>query len=423
MMSNLDLQQQSNKPSAPETRADQDMAIMLVATDDFLPSLGRWSHSLGRNALIIATAGLIGLAILPWRETVRAAGVVRPYGENTVVQSQLDGSLAAVWIKENQEVRKGQALAALDRRQLENEKQKLESELRESIAQQQSSIGQANDLIQQSAATSELLRAQLVSASRDVDNASATLHFRQTELQRYQSLLTTGAVSASVVDEKKAQYQLASNELAKARQAMQEQRARGTAQLAGMRQDRGKTSNQNRELNKLLESTRARLAEVNRALINSTIKAPTAGTVLVSGMRHAQQVIRAGEILAKIAPKDAAQMIQVRIPSRDIGNIRSSQDAYLRITGCPYPDYGVLKAKVVNISPDTLQNDAAEGQLSQPTGVGLFQISLKPSTTELRSANRTCSLRHGMDVQAEIITRQTTVLGFLFTKLRLLSGA
>jgi len=65
--------------------------------------------------------------------------------------------LAAVWIKENQEVRKGQALAALDRRQLENEKQKLESELCESIAQQQSSIGQANDLIQQSAATSELL--------------------------------------------------------------------------------------------------------------------------------------------------------------------------------------------------------------------------------------------------------------------------
>jgi hypothetical protein len=27
-----------------------------------------------------------------------------------------------------------------------------------------------------------------------------------------------------------------------------------------------------------------------------------------------------------------------------------------------------------------------------------------------------------MDVQAEVVTRQTTVLGFLFTKLRLLSS-
>jgi len=422
MMSNLDRQQPASPHALSTQRQEQGIALMPMDAEDFLPSLGSWSKSFGRNVMVAATAGLIGLAIWPWRETVRAAGVVRPYGENTVVQSQLNGSLAAVWVKENTEVRKGQALAALDRRQLDNEKQKLESELRESIAQQQSSLVQANDIKQQSAATAELLRAQLLSASRDIDNAQATLNFRQKELQRYKSLLATGAVAATIVDEKNAQYQLAFNELAKARQAQNEQSARGTAQLAGIRQENGQTLNQNRELNKLLESTRSRLAEVNRALMNSTIKAPTAGTVIISGMRHAQQVIRAGDILARIAPKDARPMIQVRVPSRDIGSIKPNQEAFLRITGCPYPDYGVLKAKVITISADTLQSEAIGAQANTGSSPGLFQISLEPSAGKLQAGNRICALRHGMDVQAEVVTRQTTVLGFLFTKLRLLSS-
>jgi multidrug efflux pump subunit AcrA (membrane-fusion protein) len=139
-------------------------------------------------------------------------------------------------------------------------------------------------------------------------------------------------------------------------------------------------------------------------------------------MRHAQQVIRAGDILARIAPKDAKPMIQVRVPSRDIGSIKPNQEAFLRITGCPYPDYGVLKAKVITISADTLQSEAIGAQANTGSSPGLFQISLEPSAGKLQAGNRICALRHGMDVQAEVVTRQTTVLGFLFTKLRLLSS-
>ena len=421
-MSDLELQTEAQPTTLSVPRAAEDSAVMRIEADDFLPALGNWTRAFGRNVLITTTAGLLGLSIWPWRETVRAAGVVRPDGENTVVQSQLDGTLSAVWIKENQEVKEGQALAVLDRKQLESEKRKLENELRESLAQQDNSAQQSSDLKQKSIATSQLLQAQLQSAARNVDNANATLDFRRTELRRYRSLQATGAVAASVVDEKNAQYSLSQNELAKAQQALEEQRARGTAQLADLRQDRGQTLNQQREFNKLLETTRSRLAEVNRALSNSTIKAPETGTVLLSGMRHAQQVIRAGEILAQIAPTNAKQTIQVRIPSRDIGSIKPKQEAYLRITGCPYPDYGVLKAKVTNISADTVQKGSdAEGSRTSAYP-GLFQVSLEPASRRLRAGNRLCELRHGMDVQAEIVTRQTTVLGFLFTKLRLFSG-
>jgi multidrug efflux pump subunit AcrA (membrane-fusion protein) len=393
-------------------------AVISMSSDDFLPSLGQWSQTLGQKVLIGASASLVAMAVWPWRETVRAAGVIRPAGENTIVQSQLDGTLASVWVKQNQQVRKGEPLAALDRERLSNERRKLEQELRESLAQQQSSASQSTDLKQQAQATESLSRAQIRSAARDVDSASATLRFRETELARYRSLLASGAVQASIVDEKAAQVELSRNDLAKARQALKEQDARGIAELARLRQGSSQTANQSREVNKMLEETRSRLAEVNRALSNSVIKAPTAGTVIASGMRHARQVIRAGEVLAQIAPNEAAQHVKARVPSRDIGNIKPNQDAYLRVSGCPYPEFGVLKARVNSVSADTIPAESPNGL---PTAAG-FEVVLTPMSRSLQAGARQCNLRHGMDVEAEIVTRHTTVLGSLLTKLRLLSG-
>lgn len=417
-MSDLEPQKPSGLPITIHQAVQATTSLIPAESDDFLPSLGRWSHTLGQKVFIGAAASLLALAIWPWRETVRAAGVIRPAGENTIVQSQLDGALATVWVKENQQVRKGQALAALDRERLSDERRQLESELRESLAQQQSMISQSNDLEQQSLALKALNSAQQRSAARDVDSARATLRFREIEWQRYRKLLKTGSVQEIIVDEKEAQVELARNALSKARQALNEQDARGVAELARLRQGRSQNENQRREATKVLEDIRSRLAQVQRALANSVIKAPTAGTVISSGMRHAQQVIRAGEVLAQIAPLSGQQLVKVRVASRDIGSIKSNQDAYLRISGCPYPEYGVLSARVKSISADTLQSDT---NIARSGGTD-FEVTLDPVGNHLESGSRQCLLRQGMDVQADIVTKNTTVLGLILTKLRLISG-
>ena len=390
-----------------------------LQADDFLPELGGWSKTLGQRVLLVGAASVLALAIWPWQETVRAGGVIRPAGENTIVQSQLDGVLAQVLVKENQQVKQGQPLARLDRRSLENEKDKLEAELKQSLAQQRDSQAQNLDVQQQTEATRQLNSAQLISAQRDLDSAVSTLRYRETELKRYRSLLSSGAVAETVVEEKQAQALLARNDLAKARQALHEQQARGMAELARLGQGSSQAARDGRELAKQVDQTRARLDEVKRALLNSVIKAPKAGTVIVSNLRHAQQVIRSGEVLAQIAPSEGNLQVKLSVPSSDVGNIKAQQPAYLRIAGCPYPEFGVLKAKVLNISADAIAQGA--GSNGAPGNPG-FQVSLQPSGTPLKSGNRSCMLRHGMDVQADIVTRQTTILGFILTKLRLTTG-
>jgi HlyD family secretion protein len=390
-----------------------------LQADDFLPELGGWSKTLGQRVLAVGAVSMLALAVWPWQETVRAAGVIRPAGENTIVQSQLDGVLARVWVKDNQQVKQGEPLAALDRRSLDNERRKLEGELIQSLAQQRNSRASSLDVQQQAQATRLLNNAQRNSAQRDLDSAASTVRYRETELKRYRSLLSSGAVAETVIEEKQAQAVLARNEFAKARQAMREQEARGAAELARLGQGSNQTAQEERELKKQVEQIRARLEELKRALLNSVIRAPKSGTVIVSNLRHAQQVIRSGEVLAQIAPSQGDLQVKLTVPSSDVGTIKASQQAYLRIAGCPYPEFGVLEARVLSISADTIhQNTGGDGR--GPAG---FQVSLKPSTKPLTNGDRRCALRHGMDVQADIVTRKTTILGFILTKLRLTTGA
>ena len=390
-----------------------------LQADDFLPELGGWSKTLGQRVLAVGAVSMLALAVWPWQETVRAAGVIRPAGENTIVQSQLDGVLARVWVKDNQQVKQGEPLAALDRRSLDNERRKLEGELIQSLAQQRNSRASSLDVQQQAQATRLLNNAQRNSAQRDLDSAASTVRYRETELKRYRSLLSSGAVAETVIEEKQAQAVLARNEFAKARQAMREQEARGAAELARLGQGSNQTAQEERELKKQVAQIRARLEELKRALLNSVIRAPKSGTVIVSNLRHAQQVIRSGEVLAQIAPSQGDLQVKLTVPSSDVGTIKASQQAYLRIAGCPYPEFGVLEARVLSISADTIhQNTGGDGR--GPAG---FQVSLKPSTKPLTNGDRRCALRHGMDVQADIVTRKTTILGFILTKLRLTTGA
>jgi len=390
-----------------------------LQADDFLPELGGWSKTLGQRVLAVGAVSMLALAVWPWQETVRAAGVIRPAGENTIVQSQLDGVLARVWVKDNQQVKQGEPLAALDRRSLDNERRKLEGELIQSLAQQRNSRASSLDVQQQAQATRLLNNAQRNSAQRDLDSAASTVRYRETELKRYRSLLSSGAVAETVIEEKQAQAVLARNEFAKARQAMREQEARGAAEMARLGQGSNQTAQEERELKKQVAQIRARLEELKRALLNSVIRAPKSGTVIVSNLRHAQQVIRSGEVLAQIAPSQGDLQVKLTVPSSDVGTIKASQQAYLRIAGCPYPEFGVLEARVLSISADTIhQNTGGDGR--GPAG---FQVSLKPSTKPLTNGDRRCALRHGMDVQADIVTRKTTILGFILTKLRLTTGA
>lgn len=90
-----------------------------------------------------------------------------------------------------------------------------------------------------------------------------------------------------------------------------------------------------------------------------------------------------------------------------------SGQAVLRLAAYPYPDYGVLLGAVVAIAPDTTT------PVNSP--VAYYEVTIQPEKAFLTKDQRQFPLQAAMDVTAEIVSKQETVLTFVMRKVRLLT--
>jgi len=388
------------------TMADPLPVLLLPASaDDVFPDLSRHVRRLGWQLLVAVAGSAVAAAFWPLNETVRAAGVVRPSGEITQVQSVLGGTLQQVLVRQNQQVRASQVLAVLDQGGLRDQRRQLLAELGALEQQRQQSLMQRLSLAQQLRALQLLNQASLRASRGVVDQARATLQFNSTELQRYRQLQRSGAVSRSLVDEKQARNLVSAAEMQRAIQGVSEQQARGWQDFARLRESLAQTSSAAQEQTRQVADRRTRLREVERNLAQSLIRAPLAGSVVSTALRHRQQVLRPGELVASIAPLGRAFEVKLRVSDRQVSQLRPGQHAVLQVLGCPRGEFGVLPATVQAISADTLRG-------------GRYEVSLLPSSVRLRRGQRVCDLKLGMEVKGDVMTRSTTVGQFLLNKLQ-----
>ena len=370
---------------------DAGLVLREATSEEFLPSVRLWVRS--------AAAGVALMAVWPYRVVVRSMGVVRPSGETRVINAPFAGRVRQVLVQPNERVRAGQMLAVLDPTDLEGKQQQL--------SQSQRALGlQARALVNQGAAS-------LQSAALEVEKSEAALRFAEAEYRRFQQLAGTGSITVTQLEEKVENYNVARANLAKARQAVAEQRSRSVSERA--------------QLEKELATNQAEVGQISRDLAKTTVTAPGPGVLFSLNLRNPGQMVGAGEELARIAPSQAGLLVKLLVPSQDITNVEVGQRTDLRIAGCPYPDYGTLKAQVVSIAPEASLPPAADRAAGSaaappPLQAGGYEVTLRPDATVLRSRTRRCDLRIGMDLTADITTRVETVLGFLLRKARLSTG-
>jgi len=385
-------------------------ALMETSADDFLPEPGPWTSSLGRWLLTLTLLGCGALALWPMRETVRADGAVRPIGENSVVQSEQGGTVQRVLVQPNQSVRAGTLLAEFDNRSLDVERQQLQQEQEALRRQLTMARGEQQSLTTQAQAL-QGVNQSLTSASRQgVTQARTALDYERGELERYRSLAAEGAVPRSVVEERQARQIVSESEVLKALQGVAEQQARGVSELARLRQAEFQARSAADELHKQVLQRDARLRQLERAISQTKVVAPVDGSVVSTALRHAGQVLQAGEPLAVIAPQTAPLDVRLQVPPESISQVENGQAAMLRISACPTAEFGVLPARVKSV--------AADVQPRQDNKVSGYEVVLTPERRQLNGRGTVCALRPGMAVVADVITRRTTVLMFLLNKLR-----
>lgn len=363
--------------------------------EDYVPSIRPWLR-IGTTA-VLASAGLgvLFMALCPYRVVVRGPGSVRPAGEQVLVNAPFEGRVVSIDVHTNQSVKVGQSIVTLDRGRLSGEVEEAGKNRRALAEQLQALRAQAE---------ADYARAEL-----EVAKMRSELTFAQTEFDRYQTLKSEGATSASLYEGKRAALDQAKAGLGQA--------------VKGLDAARSQARSREAELMRDIASVDRAAGEGARNLRNTTVRSPVDGIVFQLKVQNPQQTIASGQELATISPSSAERLVKVQIRSEDVDQVQPGQRADLRLIGCPYPDFGTLGARVVTVSPDALPQAgrATEGGTEgAPEASNLYEVTLKPATIEMRSGSRRCEVKLGMQLQADIITRQESLLSFVLRKTRLL---
>lgn len=417
-----------------------------VSGNEFLPRLSPWAIAGGGVLLAVFGTAVMLSTVLKYNVTVKAPVTIRPAGELRLVQSAIEGTVKEITAKENQPIKAGDPVARLDDSRLMTTKSQLEGDLRQGNLQLTQVNAQLGALDSQIAAESNSTQRSVQAAQADLrsqerlfqnqqtvgasqfQEASAALNLAQDELRRFQQLAEAGAIATLVLKEKEAALTVAQAkvdaarsslnpidaEIAKAQEQIAQTQARGEATLATLRQQREQLLQNRIELQRQLDRTRKELQQVDRNFGQSIVRAPIAGTVLQLSLRNAGQVVRGGEAIAFIAPQNAPFTVKSRIAAQDINKVKLGQQVQMRVSACPFPDFGLLNGTVSAIAPDARPGENGTS--------AAYDITIQPDKAFVGDERRQCPLQSGMEGSADIISQQETIVQFLLRKTRLISN-
>jgi HlyD family type I secretion membrane fusion protein len=451
-------------------------ALPTVQPDEFLPPMSRWVKF--RGLLIAGTFSLaiVASAIAHYKVTVKGQAVIRPTGELRIVQAAAEGKVLNIAAIENQIVHQGDLIATIDDSQLQTKRQQLETSIQQSQLQVLQINAQIQALDSQIAAEAHRIdraiassKAELVQRSREhhdlkltalsqVDealarqrSAEAALKTAQVKWQRYKPLAESGALSKDELEKAQLAVQQQQQEVAAAVAGVNRaqtavnptnaeitiaverigaEQAAGTSAIANLNKERQALIQQRIQIQQQIATHQQDLQQVELDLKGTKITATADGIIAKLNLRNADQTVAAGQEIARIVPSDAKLMIKAVIGSQDLDKVKVGQKTQLRVSACPYTDYGTLHGTVKTISPDAIappsrSADSAEAtpSPSQPDNPSaqIYEVMIEPQTTVLKQTGKECRIQSGMDGRVDIISKEETVLQWLLRKARFIT--
>ena len=154
------------------------------------------------------------------------------------------------------------------------------------------------------------------------------------------------------------------------------------------------------------------LAKVSQREKLATLVSPVSGTVQQLAAHTVGGVVTEAQILMVIVPDGPAgeQLVaEVVLENKDIGFVRSGQDAEIKLETFPFTRYGTLSATVQIVTADAVADEKRGA---------IFPARLVLKANRIAVDGKLVHLTPGMNVTAEIKTGQRKVLDYLLSPLQ-----
>lgn len=164
-----------------------------------------------------------------------------------------------------------------------------------------------------------------------------------------------------------------------------------------------------------LEANRHQLSELNKKLPgyqfdleNATIESPVDGSVVNLAVFTKGQVVRAGEKLMEISPKNQALIVEAKVPVHLIDKV---------YVGLPVEMiFSALNQRITPRIPGVVTVVSADRTTEEKTGEPYYKIQARVTEKGVKLLQDHL-IRPGMPVQVYVVTGERTLLNYLFRPL------
>ena len=375
-------------------------------------------------------------------EVTRGQGRVIPSSKAQIVQSSEPATILDIVVRPGQPVRKGQLLVRLDDTESSSQLGQIEAENRSLAAraarlgregtgsgagadcgpgQSQAECGQEAALQSVRAAALRSRQAALTAAveqrRRDYDEAQATIASLKSSLglaQNQVDLLEPLAAKSIVPQTEllnarreatEIRGKLAAAEQAASRASAAISEARAQVSEAGLQFRQEALNERNQLVAKMAvnsESLRGAAGRRDR----SEIRSPATGIVNDVQVTTVGGFVQAGQKIMQVVPIGDKLLVEARVAPRDIAFIKVGDRANVKVTAYDFAIYGGLSGRVVQVSPDSIYDEAAKE--------AYFTVVVETDVAYLKSGQRKLPISPGMICDVEVITGKKSILAYLF---------
>ncbi len=157
-----------------------------------------------------------------------------------------------------------------------------------------------------------------------------------------------------------------------------------------------------------LNTLEAEIRHCEEELNNRILIAPVGGEIIQSMDLQEGTIVGQNQIVAEISP-ESDLIATCFVNPADIGLLNPDQKVRIMIDALHYNEWGLLDARITEISDDMIVDDASNAY---------FRIRCKPEKTSLRLKDGTrANLKKGMSINARIVISRRSLYNLLFDKI------
>lgn len=408
--------------------------MQLIDKDVHKPNTAR---SLTIVLSILLGGMLVWGSIATFPEMIRATGRIEPAGALRRVD-HLDGG-AVLWIgaERGDTVQKGQVIAKVGQPDLQASRDEIQRRLSEvelelgryraflsvletgvppvSDALGPHLEGQYRLHLAQERAMQERIERMESNANvvrRVRDNIAEEVSLTAVQLKRVETLFNAGHVSTAQWDAEQRDMSAARSRLLNADLELESERgAIGEVQDAGKERVLARQENTLARIHELDLERQALLSQrddYDQRLDRLAIHAPEDGVIQSSVITTIGQVVQPGAVVFELLPAHDRLVAVVRLSPNDIGHVSQGHETTIKFTTFDFRRFGHLTGIVETIAPTTEIDEA---------GQPYYRTIVKLDADSLSDGRADHPLRAGMEVWAEIVTRERTLVAYFLKPL------